>query len=105
MSHLVALVPTWHDFDIEYRLHSTRRMFERDITEKDIENLLVNGSIIEEYPDDYPLPSILLNGHTVKSKPLHVVIAINEPQQKLVVITTYIPDLNKWMENFSRRKL
>ena len=105
MLHLTTLVPMWRSFDIEYRIHSTRRMFDRGITNKDIEETLANGGIIEQYPDDYPLPSILLNGHTSANKPLHVVIAINEPQQKLIVVTTYIPDPHKWTNNFSRRKL
>ncbi|MDM8568920.1 DUF4258 domain-containing protein [Thiotrichales bacterium HSG1] len=48
---------------MEYRVHSTRCMFERNINHEDIENLLVNGNIIEQYPDDYPLPSILLNAN------------------------------------------
>jgi len=105
MPNLIALVPTWHNFDVEYRVHSTRRMFERGITDKDIENLLTNGKVIEQYPDDYPLPSVLLNGYTLTDKPLHAVIAINEPESKLIVVTTYKPSINKWIDDFSRRKI
>jgi hypothetical protein len=105
MLNLMALVPTWHHFDIEYRIHSTRRMFERDIVHEDIENLLENGKIIEQYPDDHPLPSILLNGYTLTNEPLHAVIAINEPENKLIIVTAYKPDINKWINNFSIRKI
>ena len=105
MLHLIALIPTWHSFSIEYRIHSTRRMFERDITNDDIERLFVSGEIIEQYPDDYPLPSVLLSGQMLTGKPLHVVIAINERERKLIVVTTYKPDAHKWIDNFSQRKL
>jgi len=71
---------------------------------EDIENLLTNGMIIEQYPDNYPLPSILLNGHTLNDEPLHAVIAINELENKLIVVTAYKPNINKWTDNFSRRK-
>ena len=102
---LKILLPTWCTFDIEYRIHSTRRMFERDIEHEDIENLLANGMIIEQYLDDYPLPSILLNGETLNGEPLHAVIAINEIEKKLIVVTTYKPSRNKWIDSFSRRKI
>jgi hypothetical protein len=101
---LGTLIPTWHNFDVQYRVHSTRRMFERGIEHEDVETLLANGIIIEQYPDDYPLPSILLNGQTTNNEPLHAVIAINETEKRLIVITVYKPNKNKWTENFSRRK-
>ncbi len=48
MPNLITFVPTWHNFDIEYRVHSTRRIFELGITHEDIESLLTNGKIIEQ---------------------------------------------------------
>jgi len=101
---LVTLIPTWENYEIEYRVHATRRMFERNIDHEDIENLLSNGQIIEHYPEDYPLPSVLLNGHTLKSEPLHAVIAINESESKIVIVTAYKPNIIKWIDNYSRRK-
>jgi hypothetical protein len=50
------------EWTIEYRVHVTRRMFERDIDEADILFLLETGFIIEEYLKDYPFPSVLVNG-------------------------------------------
>jgi hypothetical protein len=37
-------------------------MFERQITEEDVRNVLNNGIIIEDYPDDRPYPSKLSLG-------------------------------------------
>ena len=36
--------------------HIIKRMFQRNISTNDIECVLMNGEIIEEYPDDYPYP-------------------------------------------------
>jgi len=80
-------------------------MFERDINHEDIENLLSNGKIIEHYPEDYPLPSVLLNGHTLTNESLHAVLAINESEGKLIIVTAYKPNITKWIDNYSRRKV
>ena len=69
---------------------------------KDVEFTLTHGKVIESH-DDYPLPSLLLNGRTSTNQPLHVVIGINMDERKLVVITTYEPNMCEWAENFSRR--
>lgn len=90
-------------YDIEYRIHATRRMFQRDINEEDIELLLRKGKIIEKYDDDFPLPSLLLSWITSKGRPLHVVAGINEVEKIIVIITTYEPDPLRWSDNFLRR--
>lgn len=91
------------NFDIIYRIHATRRIFQRSINPDDIVSTLLNGNIIENYEDDFPLPSVLINGKTAKGKPLHVVAAINIEDQQLIIITAYEPDPNLWSEDYKRR--
>lgn len=91
------------DFAVEYRIHATKRMFERDITESNIEAVLTSGRVIENYKDDFPLPSILLSGKSSEGRPLHIVVGINLTEKILVIITAYEPDPEKWFEDFSRR--
>ncbi len=91
------------DYAVVYRVHASRRMFQRDIFEVDVELILDKGNIIERYADDYPLPSLLLNGRTSSGKHLHVVVAINGLERKLVIITVYEPDSLIWTDGFSRR--
>ena len=91
------------DYDIEYRIHATCRIFQRDIHEDDIELVLRAGTVIEQYDDDFPLPSVLINGRTSTNRPLHLVTGVNRPEQKLVIITAYEPDPVKWTDKFSRR--
>jgi len=92
------------NFEIVYRLHASKRMFEREISDDDVEFLLKNGEIIERYDDDYPLPSLLLNGFTVNKRPLHLVVAVNRDEKRLIIVTVYEPNLLKWLDDFSRRK-
>lgn len=91
------------DYTIEYRIHATKNMYRRSIEQKDVENILCFGEIIEEYKDDFPLPSVLINGKTAENRQLHVVAGINSNELVIVIITTYIPDSKIWSENYSRR--
>ncbi len=91
------------NFDVIYRIHATRRIFQRAINPEDIVSTLFNGAIIENYKDDFPLPSVLINGKTAKGKPLHVVAAINIEDQQLIIITAYEPDFNLWSKDYTRR--
>jgi hypothetical protein len=91
------------DFTIVYRVHASRRMFQRDIFEDDVELILERGSVVERYDEDYPLPSLLLSGKTSSGKQLHVVVAINSPERKFIIITVYVPDPLRWTDDFSRR--
>lgn len=91
------------DYAIEYRVHSTRRMFQRHIDTEDVTFILTHGQVIERYDEDFPLPSVLLNGRTAANRPSHVVVGINVHEKKLVIITTYEPDALQWANNFVRR--
>ncbi|MEY4769073.1 MAG: hypothetical protein RL637_1712 [Pseudomonadota bacterium] len=91
------------DYEIVYRIHASKRLFERQISDTDVEYILKNGEIIEHYDNDYPLPSLLINGITKNKRPLHLVVAINENEKQLIIITVYEPNPIKWLNDFSRR--
>ena len=63
---------------------------------------MLNGEIIEQYPNDYPHPSCLvlnfLNGET----PIHVCVGLVE--SKLWIITAYFPNTDEWEDDFKTRK-
>ncbi len=83
-------------------LHGARAAFEDHISEGDIISVLSDGDIIEDYPDDYPLPSRLMLGW-IDSRPLHVVAAHRPRTGEEVIITTYEPDPDTWSKDFRRR--
>ena len=87
---------------IEFSRHVSDRMFQRNISTDEIVEAVLNGKIIEEYPDDYPHPSCLILGATVRKRVLHVVVGITD--NKIWIITVYVPDSDKWNEDFSKRR-
>ena len=92
-------------WSIVFRVHATKRMFSRRIDNDDVSNLLENGAVIEEYQDDFPFPSVLLNGLSNDHRPLHAVIGIDAESFRLYVITIYRPDPERWRNNFTKRIL
>jgi len=89
---------------IIFRVHATIRMFQRDINQEDVFHILNSGIIIEVYADDFPFPSVLINGETVLGKPLHAVVGYDASTQRIFIITVYDPDSQKWANSYSIRK-
>lgn len=84
-----------------FRQHAIRRMFERNVTVLEIEQVLEHGRIIEDYPDDVPYPSRLCVGQSA-GRNLHVVYAANGDER--IIITVYEPDPTLWSDDFSSRR-
>lgn len=87
---------------IRWTNHIVIRLFQRNISQDDVKNVLLNGEIIEEYENDYPYPSCLVYGINLKDKVLHVVCGIG--LEELWVITAYYPDNVKWESDLKTRK-
>jgi hypothetical protein len=85
-----------------FRIHALRQMFQRRISDNEIREILAEGKIVEDYPDDTPYPSCLVSG-IVNNRPIHVVVAYNNVEREAIVITAYEPDPERWSGDFSRR--
>lgn len=85
--------------------HALKRAMERGINIKtDIVNALINGDIIEEYPNDYPFKSYLIYGTTLNHHVLHIVCAIGD--EELWIISEYFPNNKEWEKDLrTRRKI
>ncbi|HYN44594.1 MAG TPA: DUF4258 domain-containing protein [Candidatus Limnocylindrales bacterium] len=84
------------------KLHTRKRMIERNIKINEVKEAIENGTIIEEYIDDKPLPSYLIYGKTSNSRHIHIVIGVDE--EVVAIITVYEPDPIKWIHYMKRRK-
>lgn len=86
----------------EYRFsdHAVKRMLKRSVDRSDVENAIMIGEIIEEYPDDKYSPSCLIYGKTEEGRDLHVQISL---PPSVVVITVYEPDPTEWIDRKIRR--
>ncbi len=87
---------------IRWTNHVIVRLFQRNITQEDIKNALLNGEIIEEYENDYPFPSCLVYGINLKDEILHIVCGSDG--EELWIITAYYPDNIKWKDDKKTRK-
>jgi hypothetical protein len=87
---------------IKWSAHCLERMQERDIRIVDVENCILSGEIIEDYPDDFPNPSCLIFGYTENKKVLHTVVGMDT--SVLYIITAYYPNTTKFMEDLKTRR-
>jgi hypothetical protein len=78
-------------------------MYQRNVDEQHVRDVIATGELVEEYPDDTPYPSRLILGWH-GSRALHVVVADNVDDQETIVITVYEPDPAEWEADFKRRR-
>ena len=90
------------DESIKATQHFTDRIFKRGIEYGDIICAIMNGEIIEHYPDDYPYPSVLISGHGAERGSLHVVAGMGDGE--IYLITAYRPSPEKWESDCKKRK-
>ena len=82
--------------------HSSEHCRQRNIAKRDIRNAVMNGEIIEQYPDDFPFPSCLIHGFADNGDDLHVVMSDETTASR--IITAYYPSPEKWHSDFKKRK-
>ncbi|MGN0483973.1 MAG: DUF4258 domain-containing protein [Lachnospiraceae bacterium] len=94
---------------VEYTAHCQKRMLERDIRRADIENCILNGEIIEDYPLDdnntseKSFPSCLIMGNKISDKKvIHIVVGFNG--NKFLIISACYPDQIHWHDDYKTRR-
>jgi hypothetical protein len=88
---------------IEWRKHVFQRMLERNIERADVKRVIIEGEVIENYEDDKPFPSALFF-KIIDNRPLHVLVAFDEEQNKTYIITSYEPNLEIFENDYKTRK-
>jgi hypothetical protein len=78
-------------------------MFSRSIAPEQVRQIVNDGEIIAEYPDDIPFPSTLLLGYS-DTRPIHVLTGRDFSTATCYIITVYEPDPLIWEDNFKRRR-
>lgn len=89
---------------IAFKKHSILRMNQREISVDEVRDVFMQGEIIELYPEARPLPCCLMLGFGTEGNPLHVVVAVDDSERMLWVITVYRPLKEEWDETYKRRK-
>jgi hypothetical protein len=86
----------------EFSKHATDQAIKRRIVTKEVKDAILQGEIIETYPDDKYGASCLIFGYTKGLRPLHVVCSYST-RDLLKIITLYEPDPNQWINYRTRR--
>ena len=89
---------------IAFKRHSIVRMQQRRIAADELKTALLAGRLVEDYPDDYPLPSGLILGYTSSGRAIHTVVAIDIEESMLWLITVNEPTSAEWEEGFTQRR-
>jgi len=87
---------------VQYTNHFMVRILRRGIDIIDVEEAILNGRIIKEYPEDHPYPSCLILGSDRDNQPAHIVCGVCEDM--LWLITAYRPDSNEWEKDWETRR-
>jgi hypothetical protein len=86
--------------DYRFSDHAVKRMIKRSIDRIEVEETILFGEVIEEYPDDKYSPSCFIYGMSKAGRPLHVQLSL---PPTVVVITAYDPDETEWTDFRVRR--
>jgi len=91
-----------HTGQILWKRHTLERMLQRGISRQQVKQAIINGMIIETYPDDHPIPSVLLASGQPEA--LHVVLAYDAASTQCHIITAYRPDLTHFEADLTTRR-
>ncbi|WP_407080174.1 DUF4258 domain-containing protein [Candidatus Methylospira mobilis] len=89
--------------EVRFSAHAVTRAFQRGLSEEEIFQVITDGEMIADYPDDTPYPSRLILGYA-HARPIHVVPAQEPNSRVCFVVTAYQPDSNLWSETFRNRR-
>lgn len=76
---------------------------EEIISTKEVSQVIFQGEVIEDYPEDKRGHSCLIFAMTDKGRPVHVICSPKE--EYLGIITAYVPTEDKWEKTFKTRKI
>ncbi|MBF0425891.1 MAG: DUF4258 domain-containing protein [Magnetococcales bacterium] len=83
-----------------YSRHGDQERQKDNLTLKEIEEAILTGRILEQYPDSGRGESCLVVGFTDNGKPVHVVCG--QWDGRVVIVTVYIPGPPKFKTPFTR---
>lgn len=78
--------------------HADEEAFDDCLTYEEIYSSVIQGEVIEDYPNDIPYPSCLILGKNFTGEPIHSVWAYNPENLWVVLITVYRPNPERWID-------
>ncbi len=88
---------------VEFQKHALKRILDENLTIDSVLEVILTGEIIKEYIDDKPYPSVLILGFCGK-RPIHVVCAYNQSENKIHIVTNYEVKPEYYEPDFKTRR-
>jgi hypothetical protein len=86
----------------EFSKHALDQSILRQIQVREVREVIANGQIIEDYPNNKYGPSCLISGLTQNQRPIH--IQCSYPSRPIIkIITLYEPNSQRWNTTFTQR--
>lgn len=85
--------------------HAFRRMVQHGIVSDDLLANIDSAEVIEDFPDYFAGPSVLVLHFDEKKRAIHAVWGVaKDTKEPAVLVTTYRPDPLLWSTDFRSRK-
>jgi len=85
--------------------HAITELLNDELTRSEVEAAFVTCEVIEDYPTQHrPLPACLVLGMLGNSDPLHGVVAIDELNDRIFIVTVYRPLKERRKDDWRTRK-
>lgn len=88
------------EYEISY--HAEKERYSEQISIADLETAILNGEILESYPNDPRGSSCLILGYSLE-KPIHIICGYASTK-RVRIITVYLPKSPKWHDERTRSK-
>ncbi|RMD59095.1 DUF4258 domain-containing protein [Candidatus Parcubacteria bacterium] len=90
---------------IRWSRHALGKLASMPFLVEDVEQALQQAEVIEDYPHlRRYLPDCLVLAFVPPRRPIHCVIALNEPHKYILIVTVYVPDEQEWSDDWKTRK-
>ncbi len=85
--------------------HAFRRLAQHNIVSDDLLRSIDTAEVLEDYPDYFARPSMLVLHLDAKKRPIHAVWGVaKDTTEPAALVTAYRPDPLLWSPDFRSRK-
>jgi Domain of unknown function (DUF4258) len=92
------------DRKLRVSAHALQKLVNEGILIEPLINGIAEAVLVEDYPDYFKGPAVLVLQFDESRSPIHLVWGLPAgAQEPAVLVTAYRPDPNRWTDHYSRR--